>query len=171
MSRKPVRPVISSLALLCCVLISGCGGGAAVPDPPGSRRFGPLLFTLTQPKSVYARDETVSWTLSVKNTSNAAVHIVAGTTCWTKFTISQNGAQIYPGYGCNDAIVQDDIPAGSTREYTTTWNQKDIFNNPTPPGVDTINAWFAGSSGGAGLSDDQVMVLQSPAPEQFTVNP
>ncbi len=127
-------------------------GIIAVNDPniniaTSSHQYDTLQYTLTS-LDVVDPGKNVPITLSVKNTGSGLFEVLIGAPEVAVQVVKDNAVVWDPYFGLAfPAIVhQLSIPAGETKKYDFSWDQKDNAGNQVQPGNYTVKASFIGNT-------------------------
>jgi hypothetical protein len=157
------------LALWLAVLLAGCDGSEFVDGPVRSvpRQFGGLEFTLSAPKSRYARGENVPLTLSVKNLGTQTLTAHFGRPVAQVLQVKQ-GSQViweFPQGTAGVGMTLQFAP-GETKTFTENWDQFRNQPGPTvPSGIYSVEAWLNS------LQIGSTLYTQEEAQAQLKANP
>jgi len=108
------------------------------------RQFGDLEFTLSAPKTMYARGENVPLTLSVKNVGTQTITAHFGSPVAQVLQVKQ-GSQVIWEFPQGTAAVGMTLTfaPGETRTFAQDWDQRYSQGGPTAaPGPYQVEAWL-----------------------------
>ena len=131
-------------------------GIIVVNDPTSTHQYDTLLYTLTS-LNVVDQGKVVPITLTLKNTGSGLFEVLVGSPEITLQVLKDNVEVWDPYFGLAfPAIVhQISIPAGETKTYDFSWDQKDNAGTQVLPGVYSIKASFIGNAEQVDISISQ----------------
>jgi hypothetical protein len=110
-------------------------------------QYDTLLYTLTS-RDVVDQGEIVPITLTIKNTGSGLFEVLLGSPEISLQVLKDNDEVWDPAFGLAfpGVVHQLSIPAGETKTYEFSWDQKDNTGNQVLPGVYSIKASFIGNA-------------------------
>jgi hypothetical protein len=170
--RNRKNPVRAIPALLILILLAGCGGGETSPANglvrSPSRQFGNLEFSLSAPKTIYARGENVPLTFTVKNIGTQTITADFGSPFPYTMQITQ-GKQVVREYppGTTPMVgLRLTFAPGETKTFTKAWDQHYALQSlEASPGPYQVNAWLRADQ------IDSTSFPQEQAKVQLSANP
>ncbi len=96
-----------------------------------------LRVELRANRAVYARGAPVKLTLAITNVGPDPVSLTAPSSQLYDFTVLKGGAEVWrwsAGHLFAAVLTPLEIPAGQSREFSESWDQRGHDGQPVPPG-------------------------------------
>ena len=126
---------------------TGCGSGSSPTSNNGPvasavKQTGDLQFTLTTPKTTYARGEAIPFTFTVTNVGAQTASVVNQYYQFRVTTVFQGSQLIYSSpVSAATAFFGFSLPTGASRSESASWDQKDSSGQQVAAGQYALSSY------------------------------